>query len=83
LFWSSWIFGVYCWFYSFLLAGQSLGTVWVIIGLLFGGVGVIPLAIIGSLIRHWWMGAGEVGFALLLTLAARIGGLKALIVEPD
>src|SRR5438093_338216 len=46
LFTCSFLHGITCWLYSFVATLRLLGTGWLIAGLLFAGVGVLPLALI-------------------------------------
>lgn len=52
---SSYIFGTSIWFNSFIVAYSTLGGLWLLFGLIMGGVGVIPLAVIGLIwkVKLW------------------------------
>jgi hypothetical protein len=67
----SYIMGFALWMRSFLVLFVLGGTFWVIIGLLFGGVGVIPLAIAAAVFEPVWDVAGQLAYATFLTIAVR------------
>src|ERR1035438_3185364 len=50
LVYSSIFTGVTCWWYSFIICYRELGTAAVIVGVLGGGIGVVPLAVVGGFI---------------------------------
>jgi hypothetical protein len=52
--WTSYVTGLNWWLFSFLVTYKTLGGVWLIVGLLSAGVGVIPLAVIGEVVRRTW-----------------------------
>lgn len=52
---SSFVFGITAWILSFFLTYLSFGTTGLIIGFIFLGVGVVPLAILGSIINSDWI----------------------------
>jgi hypothetical protein len=54
LFYFSYLFGFYLWLLSFLITVKTLGLFWLIVGLLLVGIGVLPLALIGSVITTQW-----------------------------
>lgn len=55
----SYVFGFTAWLWCLLLSYSTLGLVWMFLGLFMGGVGVVPLAIIGMLINGMWSSLGE------------------------
>jgi hypothetical protein len=42
------------WLFSFVVTYKTLGGFWLVIGLLFAGMGVLPLAFVGEMIRGMW-----------------------------
>ena len=48
------LFGLTLWVWSFILVGKLLSIGWIVVGLLFAGVGVVPLAAIAAAIRGHW-----------------------------
>ena len=69
LFVASYIFGVTLWFWSLLLTYTLWGGIALIIGLLFAGVGVVPIALLATAFKGEWAIFGE----LLLLLVATFG----------
>jgi hypothetical protein len=51
---SSFIFGITMWLIGFYVTYYLWGIAWVIIGTLFLGVGVVPLALLASLFNGEW-----------------------------
>ena len=72
---SSYILGFCLWMRSILVLYALAGVFWVIIGLLLGGVGVIPIAIIAGMFEGLWGIVGQLVYATLITLVARWLGL--------
>jgi hypothetical protein len=64
-----WAFGL--WITSFITAYILAGLVWMIIGLVFIGGGVIVIAIIAALITGHWSTAGELFLLGVIILATR------------
>ncbi len=54
LIWSTYLFGFTLWLISLVISLKYAGVVWVIIGLMLAGVGVLPIAIISSAIQADW-----------------------------
>ena len=75
LFNMSYLTGFACWIFSFIVTYRTLGTLWLIVGLLFLGVGVFPLAIFGIIMRGLWSTLPDLLFAIALMLAPRFVGL--------
>ena len=64
-----WAFGL--WVSSFITAYLLAGLVWMIVGLVFAGVGVVAIAVIAALIRGYWSTAGELFLLVIVVFAAR------------
>jgi len=79
---SAYVLGVYAWFYSFIVTYETLGPAWVFVGLMFGGVGVVPLGFIGGLAHHSGSEALNVALSVAVTYAASVGGKKAAQTLP-
>lgn len=79
IFFSSFLFGLVAWLLGFILTYSIWGAWAVVIGFLFLGGGVVPIALLATAINGYW----DPFFTLLavttLTFAARIIGI--LIVE--
>ena len=58
----SYIFGITTWLYAVVVTFALLGWVWLIIGLLIAGIGVLPLGMIASLVQ----GNFAIFFSLLI-----------------
>lgn len=66
---SSYVYGMELWIRSLLITYVLWGGFWVVVGLLFGGVGVLPMSLLATLFNGEWM----VFFALLLGAAMTYG----------
>lgn len=77
LFFSSYLFGFCCWVFSFAVTLETLGVFWLLVGLSFLGVGIVPLAMIGSAWDGLWRPFWDIALALIVTLAARFIGIWA------
>lgn len=75
---SSYVFGLDCWMFSFLVTFETLGAFWLVVGLILGGVGVFPLALIGCLIDRRWDYMVYAVLAFVITVAARTIPFKVL-----
>jgi len=75
---SSYIFGLTGWFMGFLLTLELWGVFAVVIGLFFLGIGVVPIAMLATLINGMWTELGLLVLAVVLTFGLRIlGGFLA------
>ena len=68
---SALLIGIVCWWESFIVTYRMLGVLAVIVGTLFAGVGVVPLAIFASASRDDGGTFGEIMLMLVLALVAR------------
>jgi len=71
LFISSYAVGINLWVWSLMVAYSLAGIVWLVVGVLAGGIGIVPIAIIASLIRTEWAVAGQILILLLIVFALR------------
>lgn len=71
---SSYLFGVTLWAWSLVLTYDWWGWVGVVIGLLFVGVGVVPVAMFAALVHAAWAVLGETVFMLAVAYGARTAG---------
>lgn len=76
---SSYALGLTLWLWSLILAYVMAGTVWMIIGLLFAGVGVVFVAFVASLVHGEWAVAIQVGIMTILVYFLR--GVGGYLVE--
>jgi hypothetical protein len=72
---TSYVTGLYCWLFSVVIAYRTLGLFWLIFGVLAGGLGVIPLAVIGEAVRGLWSSIPEILLAIAMMIAPRFVGL--------
>jgi hypothetical protein len=72
---SSFGWGLYLWLTAFLYTYGNFGLFWLIVGLVLGGIGVVPIAFIGSLIHADWSGVLQIVVMLVLSLGFRFFGL--------
>ena len=71
---SSFVFGLTGWFMGLLLTWMLWGGLAVIIGLFIMGVGVVPIAMLATLINGMWLELGLLVLAVVLTFGLRILG---------
>jgi len=77
--WMSLIFGITGWFLGLLLTYSLWGILAVIIGLFMLGIGVVPIAILATLLNGMWPELGLLMLAVVLTFGCRI--FCAFLVE--
>ena len=68
---ASFVFGVCVWVYGFMVTYEIWGGVGVLIGLMLGIVGIVPLGIIAALWHSEWVIAAELTYGVVLTYGAR------------
>jgi hypothetical protein len=73
-FYSSFGWGLYLWLTAFLYTYANFGLFWLLLGLLLAGIGVIPIAIIGSFIHRDWSGVLQIVVMLVFSLGFRYFG---------
>ena len=71
LFISSYIIGLSLWVWSLIVAYSLAGTFWMVVGLVFGGIGVVPIAFVAALLSREWLIAGQVLIAAIIVYAIR------------
>lgn len=80
LFVISYIFGATAWFLGAAVTFASFGWFGLILGLVFVGIGVVPLGIIGAFFK---LGINELGVSLcmmvVITLLARYAGVACCV----
>jgi len=60
------------WLYGFLVTYDVWGGGGVVLGLILGLVGVVPLGIIGAALHGFWEAFGELIFGTILTIGAQL-----------
>lgn len=69
---SSYIYGMTLWFWGLIITYIVWGGFAVFLGLFLLGGGVVPIAILASIINGQWAVAGELFFLIILTFGTRI-----------
>jgi len=72
---SSYVFGLELWIRSLLLTYVIWGGFWVAVGLLFFGIGVLPMALIATLIDGSFLIFGSLCLSAFMVYGARTYGL--------
>lgn len=75
---SSYVYGSILWLLSLYISHKVFGVFWLVVGLLFAGVGVLPIAIFGVILKQWWPILFILLFLLTLTVITRILPIIAL-----
>lgn len=82
IFYSGWFFGFVLWIISIGYTFSHWGILALIIGLLILGVGVVPMAILATLIAGLWSGFFELILILILAIASQqLGGVMIRSLE--
>lgn len=76
LFVASYIFGATLWMEGLLFTLAIWGLSAVFIGLLFVGVGVVPIAILATLLNGMWGSLIELVLLTIMTFGSRIGAMS-------
>ena len=71
---ASYIFGITGWFIGLLLTWMLWGGLAVLIGLFVFGVGVVPIAMLATLLKGMWPELGLLFFVVILTFGSRFLG---------
>jgi hypothetical protein len=82
-YYSSFGWGLYLWLTAFLYTYANFGLFWLLVGLFLAGVGVVPIAIIGSLIHGDWSGLLQVFVMLILSLGFRYLGAHMIVKHEE
>jgi hypothetical protein len=72
LMFASYVFGFILWVWSFLLTLKLLGMFAVIVGLIFFGIGIVPVALLAVLFNADWSSLGDMAILLVATFGSRI-----------
>jgi hypothetical protein len=76
---ASYIFGTILWLWAMAITYSVWGMFALILGLMFFGVGVVPVAILAVIFEGEWMALGNLVFLFVLTFASR--GLGNWLIE--
>lgn len=71
---SSYVIGFSLWVWSLIVAYALAGVFWIIVGLLFVGVGVIPIAMVAAALNSQWSVAGQMLICIIIVYALRVIG---------
>ena len=72
---SSYVYGSTLWVLTFLVTYKICGLIAVLIGLIFAGVGFVPMAMLAAAIKGHWAIVGSITLLLFFTYGAGILGL--------
>jgi hypothetical protein len=72
---ASYIFGVDVWMYGFLITYALWGAGGLLVGLILGIVGVVPLGMIASAVNGVWFVVFDLAFGVAITYGARVFSL--------
>lgn len=75
IYFSSFVFGLVAWLLGFILTYSIWGTWAVVIGILFLGGGVVPIAMLATAINGYWDPFFTLLVVTILTFVARIIGM--------
>jgi hypothetical protein len=75
---ASYVFGACAWTWSFLITYTLWGGLGLAIGLFMAGVGIVPLAMLATLLGGYWSTLGELTLLLALTFGLRAWGAYLL-----
>lgn len=73
---ASYVFGATLWMYGLLLTYFTWGIVAVIIGLVFFGVGVVPIALLATLLKGMWGPFFTLVLLAIATYGCRAGAMS-------
>lgn len=79
IFGCTYIFGAFLWCFGFIVAYSYWGFTGIIIGLVLGGVGVVPVAFVAAI----WHGAWNIVFNLVIGSVLVIGGRMFVIYKAE
>jgi hypothetical protein len=80
---ASFVFGLTLWVWSLLVSYTLWGVTGIIIGLLLGGVGVVPIAILASLFHGLWSMVGQLLLVTAITFGMRFLGIWVMMKSED
>ena len=78
---SSYVIGFSLWVWSLIVAYALAGVFWIIVGLLFVGIGVIPIAMVAAALNAQWSVAGQMLIGIIVVYTLRVVG--TLLVNSD
>ncbi len=83
IYFASFVFGLTLWVWSLLTSYALWGIGGIVVGLLLGGIGVVPIAILASLFHGLWSMVGELLLVTAITFGARFFGIYLMTKAED
>jgi hypothetical protein len=75
---ASYVFGLTLWVWSLLLTYALWGGLGLLVGLFMAGVGVVPLAMLATLVNAMWSELGQLLLLLVITCGVRVWGYELI-----
>ncbi len=80
---SSFVFGLTLWIWSLLVSYTLWGITGIVVGLLLGGIGVVPIAILASVFHGLWSMVGQLLLVTAITFGTRFLGIWIMMKSED
>jgi hypothetical protein len=71
---SSYAIGLHLWVWSLLIAYALAGIFWIVVGLIFAGIGVVAVAAVASALNHEWFVLIQIVVTVVIVYALRVLG---------
>jgi hypothetical protein len=71
---ASYVFGLTLWVWALLLSYTLWGIGGIVVGLILGGIGVVPIAMLASLFNGLWSTLGQLVLLTAITIGSRLLG---------
>ena len=81
IFYSSFFFGLITWIFGFVATYYTWGTTAIIIGLLLGGIGVVPIGFLAALITGQWLALFMILLGVAVTWGTRLIAFRIMESE--
>ena len=83
IFLASYVFGLTLWVWSLLTSYAIWGATGIVIGLMLGGIGVVPIAILATLFHGMWSMVGQLLLVTAMTIGTRLLGIWVMMKSED
>jgi hypothetical protein len=80
---ASFVFGLTLWVWSLLISYTIWGLTGIEIGLLLGGIGVVPIAILATSFHGMWSMVGQLLLVTAITFGTRFLGIGVIMKSED
>jgi hypothetical protein len=80
---ASFVFGLTLWVWSLLISYTLWGITGIVVGLLLGGIGVVPIAILASSFHGMWSMVGQLLLVTAITFGTRFFGIYLMTKSGD